>query len=88
MHALTSKMSFLSRAWEYKENFQCWAAMQRVSLFVLVRCGCSLRSQLSVSKQRLPWGDLKGSLRETTERRARRRGMEKLEKEGGSMGKQ
>lgn len=38
--------------------------------------------------ERLPWRDLKGSLRETTGRRERRRGPEKLEMEGGSMGKQ
>lgn len=62
--------------------------MQRVSLFVMVRCGCSEILAQCEYAQRLPWGDLKGSLRETTERRARRRGMEKLEKEGGSVGKQ
>lgn len=38
--------------------------------------------------ERLPWGDLKGSLGETTERRARSRGMDKLEKKGDSMGRQ
>lgn len=71
--ALTSKMSFLCRAWEHRDNFQCWAAVPRV-LLVLGRCGWSLRSQLSVSEQRLPWGHPKGTLGETTERRAGRRG--------------
>lgn len=49
--ALTSKMSFLCRAWEHKDSFQCWAAVQRV-LLVLGRCGCCLRSPLGVSKRR------------------------------------
>lgn len=44
-----------------------------------------MRSQLGVSEQRLPWGEPKGSLGDTTEG-ARRRGME-MEKEGAVWGR-
>lgn len=50
VRALTSQMSFLCRAWEHRDNFQYWAVVPRV-LLVLERCGCSLRSQLGVSRE-------------------------------------
>lgn len=84
MSALLSSTAILRRAWGHRENFQCRAVTQGVSLSLLARDGHCQTSARCERAEKLPWGDLQGSLRN---HQAKSKEIGKLEKEGGSMGR-